>query len=372
MSDAPRSAPLSVAMVTPNFPPQVGGIEVLTSRLADELARIGCAVEVLTQWRRSDAPVPAVQQLPSGVTVRWFRSRTRSDRFPIAPGLARHLLSGDGQYDVVHAHNFHSSPPLLAALSTKKPLVVSPYYHHSGHTPAARLLHHVYDKPAGRIFDRADAIVCCSNSEASLLGASYARSTNKIAVVYAGVDQEVIADTTPHLTDRPVVLMAGRLEEYKHIDIAIRAVPALHADIDLVIIGDGPQRGALAQLARETNALGRVKFLGRVTDEDLRRWLRTASVVLSLSSHESFGLILLEGAAAGASLVASDIPAHREVATLTGDVITIVPIGSEPTTVAGAIERCLRSSPHRSTRRVRLPSWADTAEADLAVYRSVV
>lgn len=372
MSGTPRLAPLSIALVTPSFPPQIGGIEVFTSRLADELARLGCAVDVLTQWRRSDAPVPAVQRLASGVTVRWFRSRTRSDRFPVAPGLARHLLAGSGHYDVVHAHNFHSSPPLLAALSTTKPLVISPYYHRVGHTAAARLLHRAYDKPAARIFDRADAIVCCSNSEASLVGTDYATNTAKISVVYPGVDQEVIAGATPHPTDRPVALMAGRLNEYKHIDIAIRAVAALHRDIDLVIIGEGPERDSLAELARETGGPGRVRFLGRVTDDDLKRWLRTASVVLSLSSHESFGLILLEGAAAGASLVASDIPAHREVATLTGNAIHLVPVGSDPATVTRAIEMCLDSSADRSIRRINLPSWADTAAGGLEVYRSIV
>ena len=51
-----------------------------------------------------------------------------------------------------------------------------------------------------------------------------------------------------------------------------------------------------------------------MSDDVLRRWQRTADVVVSLSTRESFGLSLAEGIAAGAAIVASEIPAHREMA----------------------------------------------------------
>ena len=83
---------------------------------------------------------------------------------------------------------------------------------------------------------------------------------------------------------------------------------------DLVILGTGPEEPRLRQLVEDEGLSGSVRLLGGVSDEDLRRWQRTAAVVVSLSTRESFGLSLAEGITAGAAIVASDIPAHREMA----------------------------------------------------------
>src|SRR5271163_3591384 len=106
---------LRVALVGPGFPPQLGGIETHLAKLADGLAASGCEVDVLVQHGHQDALAPPVEHLRSGVTVRRFRSRTRSRRFPVAPSLIPFLRSNSSRYDVVHGHSYHAVPASLAA-----------------------------------------------------------------------------------------------------------------------------------------------------------------------------------------------------------------------------------------------------------------
>jgi glycosyltransferase involved in cell wall biosynthesis len=56
-----------------------------------------------------------------------------------------------------------------------------------------------------------------------------------------------------------------------------------------------------------------VRFTGAVSDEELRHWWASASLYATASSQEAFGIGLAEALVAGLPVVASDIPAHREV-----------------------------------------------------------
>jgi glycosyltransferase involved in cell wall biosynthesis len=360
--------PLRIALVTPGYPTALGGIEMVAGHLAIELIRLGCQVDVLAQWR-GDIPPPAGAH--TNPRVYWFRSRTRSERFPIAPSLWRHLRRYGDNYDVIYAHGFHAWPAFAAATATDRPLVFSPHYHRVGHTPMARVLHLVYDRPARRIFGRAAAVLCGSAAEASMVRADYPECGQRIHVVLHGVDVEAITVAQPYDRPRPVLLMAGRLEPYKQVGVAIEALSLIGSDVDveLVVLGVGSALAALRQLAAKSGVTNRVRFLGHVDDGELRRWQRTASVVLTLSRHEAFGLILLEGVAAGAAVVASDIPAHREVAALASDKVEFVAMDAEPAAVAAAIRRALQQGRGDPTT-ARVPTWADAGSAVLEYCRS--
>ena len=74
------------------------------------------------------------------------------------------------------------------------------------------------------------------------------------------------------------------------------------------------KNGGLDYRAGLLGVAPRLHLRGRVSQAELDAWYARADVVASLSHRESFGLAVLEGAVAGAAVVASDIPAHREVA----------------------------------------------------------
>jgi glycosyltransferase involved in cell wall biosynthesis len=125
----------------------------------------------------------------------------------------------------------------------------------------------------------------------------------------------------------------------------------------------------LQALARRLEVDGQARFLGRVPDEDVRRWMRTAAVYVSMSEHESYGLSVAEAVAAGAAVVASDIPAHRQFARRFGPAVTLVPATASPAELAQAIARARRPSLEILPP---VPSWQSACDHVLSIYARVL
>jgi glycosyltransferase involved in cell wall biosynthesis len=374
LSATARSVPevgtLRVALVGPAFPPQLGGVETYLARLADGLAGLGCNVEVLVQSSHADRPLGRAQMLGSGVVVRRFPSWTRSRQFPLAPALVVFLRRFSTRYDVIHGHSFHAAPASLAALLSQQPFVFSPHYHGGGHTRFARLAHKPYRPVGERAFQRASAVLVNSRSEADLVCKDFALPKETVSVLYPGIDTSEICSADPYPTTNPTILLAGRLEEYKQVQLAIRALPLLSTTCRMVIIGTGSHLSHLKGLASQLGVAHRVAFLGYVTADELHRWYKTAKVFVSLSRHESFGISLVEAIAAGSNVVASDIPTSEEVSGLSGVEVRIVPVDASPSQVATGIRAAL-DAPSAHVEFSRLPSWSSRADEFLRVYHEV-
>jgi glycosyltransferase involved in cell wall biosynthesis len=357
---------VKVSLVSPGFPPQLGGVEVVVGHLADELRGHGHRVMVYAQRPRGSS-FPASRDYPVRRFADWMGSR----QFPVAPGLARALWRDRGMFDVMHAHSFHQVPAMMAATVPKVPLVFTPHFHAVGHTRVASVLHTVYDPLATLLFRRADKVTCVSEAEFQLLLQRYPSVEPRLSIVPLGVDTQALQAAEPFATDRPVVLVAGRLEPYKRVDTAIRAFASMRNDALLVVCGTGSHRPALERLVRELGMAARVCFQGQVSDGDLHRWQRTATSALSLSSREAFGLVLLEAAVAGSQVVASDIPAHRELAqrlSRVGARMALVP--RDVAAVAAALDSQVEMG-----RLPTLPDqslgWSTMARRLEAIYESV-
>jgi glycosyltransferase involved in cell wall biosynthesis len=358
---------MRVSLVSPGFPPQLGGVEVVVRHLADELSGYGHQVTVYAQRPRGSS-FQAGRDYP----VRWFADWTGSRQFLVAPGLLRALWRDRGLFDVIHAHSFHAVPAMMAATVPKVPLVFTPHLLAAGGTRVASTVHIVYDPLATLLFRRAEKVTCVSAAEAELVLRRYPFIEPRLSVVPLGADIEALLAADPFDADRPVILVAGRLEAYKRVDTAIRAFARMrNKDPQLVICGTGSHRLALERLVRELGIASRVSFRGQVSQEDLRRWQRTATVTLSLSEMECFGLVLLEAIVAGSRVVASDIPAHAELANRLGRAdagMALVP----PDVAAAAAELDLQVEMGRlATLPDQSLDWSATARQFEAVYRSV-
>jgi len=337
-------------------------------RQAEGLAARGCRVEVLVQRASGDRELPAVERRPSGVVVRRFASIVPSRRFPVAPLLARYLRAHGDHFDVVHGHSFHSAPAVLAALVADRPFVCTPHFHGTGHTPLARLVHVGFRPLAQRALDRCHAVLCVSEVERSVLGSVFRSIEDKAVVLPNGVDDADFGSAVALPVAEPVVLVAGRLEAYKGVDVVLAAFGSLAGPARLVVVGDGPERSRLERQAVAAGLHGRVTFAGRVERSELCRWHRTAHVLVTLSSRESFGLVALEGLAAGARVVASDIPAHREVTRRWGADVRLVAPDITPAALAGVLaDELSRPRPDRPCGG--LPTWDQQVEGCLAIYR---
>jgi glycosyltransferase involved in cell wall biosynthesis len=117
----------------------------------------------------------------------------------------------------------------------------------------------------------------------------------------------------------------------------------------------------------------RVRLLGRVSGEELAAWYGAADLFLTLSREEAFGMTVLEAAAAGAPVLASDIPAHREVRGYADpERIVLVPLEAGAAALTEAVRSALALG--RSTDRTgwRLPTWSGMVDGVEAVYDVVL
>jgi glycosyltransferase involved in cell wall biosynthesis len=353
---------MRLALVSSSYLPCTGALERHVQELALGLALRGVEVEVLTQDVRGR--LPSVSEF-DGFVVRRFGSSFGNTQLAVAPGLWDHLRRSAETFDLVHVHGAHASLVLAVARARPRRLVFTP------HMPVLHLLRRPYGPVIRALIGHGAHALCTAKAESEVLRGLFPSAVDQIGVVPPGVDLAAIEAARPFPYPGSVVVAAGRLERHKRMDRAIAAMAALDPTFRLAVVGDGPAREKLLAHAVDLRVSSRVNFVGSVADSELYRWLRTASVVVALAEQESSGLHLTEALCAGAQVVASDIPVHREAASHAGAGVTFVSPAGSPLDVADQISEAagLRVPPQL---RLELPTWDETVERTLAVYRAAI
>lgn len=150
--------------------------------------------------------------------------------------------------------------------------------------------------------------------------------------------------------DRPTLVFAGRLTAQKALDVAFAAVRL--ADVDLLVVGDGPERAAL-----ERTAGPGVRFLGPQPRRRVLELYRAADAALLSSSWENFPHAVVEALAVGTPVVSTDAGGVRE-AVEHGVNGLLVPVG-DATALAAAVRRVLAApEPFRSAAAPSVAAYA--------------
>lgn len=301
-SGIPGYRPLDVLVITSEAPPIVSGIATCIGRLATGLIDRGHNVKVL-----SSVQVPRLtfgEWRLSSFVVHW-------------PRIARELRN----FDVV---NVHGPVPTMSdaflRLASRLPSYARPAIVYTHHSPidirgAARMSAR-YNAVHESLALRADRIVTSSQHYASQHRSRYGPLVRTIPW---GVD---VRTSPPSRGRRPPgelhVLFVGQMRSYKGVETLLEAV-AGQPWIKLTLVGHGvelPRYRRLAERLRLSNA----HFTGRLADAGLQSQYEANDVVVlpSVTRAEAFGLVLLEGMAAGCVPVASDLPGVRDVAGPTG------------------------------------------------------
>jgi len=147
-------------------------------------------------------------------------------------------------------------------------------------------------------------------------------SPAKVTVQSMGVDltnRFIPDDKATKSTD---LIFVGRLVEKKGVSTLIRAMHHLSPDfpeLQLTIIGDGPERPALEKQARASGIYHQIDFLGAVPNERLPDYYRSAriavvpSIVTADGDQEGLGLVAVESMGCGCATVVSNLPALEDV-----------------------------------------------------------
>lgn len=313
--------------VAPAATGDAGGLNVASLALATELAARGIEVDLLT--RANAAPrvtevLPGVllHELAAGGPGEWPKQRMPevTDEFGEAvASLARRNARG---YDLIHAHYWLSGIACLpVSIELGIPLV------QSFHTLAAMKIAMVpgADEPIMRVrsetfvANQADALIASSSAEASALIDEVGAPADRTWIIPPGVDLELFTPRGDEVdtrirhelgldADRPIVLLAGRVQPLKGHELAVRAVAELRAMrgfAPLLVIagevtpGEQPFEAQLRTLAAELGVAAEVRFVGALGRTPLAALFSAATVTIVPSYSETFGLVALESAAAG-------------------------------------------------------------------------
>lgn len=155
-----------------------------------------------------------------------------------------------------------------------------------------------------RVYRSAKRVVCISEHvrEAVLDGARESRTS----VVHNGVDPVMFSPGDASPSSPPKILSVGNLIPIKGHDVLIRATATLvpeFPELQLEIIGEGPERSRLEQLARELNLGNRVSFLGRRSRLQVAEAMRQGTMFVLPSRYEGLGCVYLEAMSTGKPVI---------------------------------------------------------------------
>ena len=356
---------LRALVLTPDFPPAVGGIQTVLHRVLEHAK--GLRPRVVTLRHENGAFFDAGLDFPVH----------RVPRTPLGYRATIGLLNADA---------------VQQALRHRPQVILS------GHivvAPAATLIRRVLGVPVAQYLHGYELAARPSltsfavrHAEANIAVSHYTKevairagaSRRRVHVIPNGVD----ADGTRPPVERnsaPTVLTVAQLSyRYKGHDVMLRALPLVAArvpEVRWVVVGEGPLRPELETLAQSYGVRDRVRFVGRVSDSERDAWYHRAHVFAmpartpAAGVGEGFGIAFLEANAHGLPVVAGAVGGALE-AVVDGETGVLV----EPTdhiAVADAITDLLEDpegarrlgavGAERARREFAWPSIAARVEA---------
>jgi glycosyltransferase involved in cell wall biosynthesis len=161
------------------------------------------------------------------------------------------------------------------------------------------------------------AQVAVSNSVVDSMSAYPERYKKNVHTIYNGIVPAQKTSDSTQLVENvsvgcPKILHVGRMSREKNHVTILKSLQQLPGT-NLLLVGDGELR---TELERDVKVLGlgdRVRFLGEITPEEVRAVMCVCDLFMFPSTYEAMPMALLEAMAAGMPIVASDIPANREL-----------------------------------------------------------
>ena len=323
-------------MLSWEYPPQlVGGIAAHVEGLATAMARAGHEVVVASLHHPGlgldspdDTVVDGVRVLRADVSLPWLPDDDIVARMASA---GHHLVQlaarlGEWRPDVVHAHDWLVawagdtlrtlwSVPLVATIHATE------RGRHGGHLPPG--LPGTINSVEWWLTYQARLVIACSRFMVREVVDGFELPSEKVRLVPNGID--IDRWTSGHAggrtDDGPLIVAWGRIQYEKGFQVLARAMGELRQrvpGIRAVIAGRGSYLPEL-QTQIDMEGVGDiVQMAGFVPDEELRTLLHRATCVVIPSLYEPFGIVALEGMAAGAPVIVARTGGLAEIVDGTG------------------------------------------------------
>lgn len=228
----------------------------------------------------------------------------------------------ENNYDCIHTHLFAPQLfiPIALRLANKSiPLITT---EHSTHNKRReRKIFYLLDTWMYNKYSRIIAITVDTKNNLN----TYLPSTkNKIEIIENGIEVAQYQNASPLKRERiaedlkmdeKIILMVAAMREQKDHETLIRASKILPDNYRVVFVGDGDRMDEIKKYAMKYGR-NSILFLGRRTD--VPSIMKTSDVFVLSSKWEGFGLVVVEAAAAGLPVVASDVGGLSEVVKIVG------------------------------------------------------
>ncbi len=391
---------MRVMMLSWEYPPRVvGGISPHVHDLSQQLQAKGVEVHVITK-ETPNAPDEETQ--PSGVQVHRVHLAEKPNDFlheiqllnDATEDRVRELLEDwrpGGQPTVFHAHDWLS---LDAARELKYdyklPIVATIHATEWGRHGGVRgdTSKYIHEQEYWLTYE-AWRIIVCSEFMKGEVNRYFNSPADKVDVIYNGVEASKFdfkwsgKERAEHraklaLPNEKIVMYVGRFVREKGIQVLLNAasvVLAQQPNTKFLIVGGG-NRERFERFTHWAGLQDKVLFTGFMANRSLHQLYRCADVAVFPSLYEPFGIVALEGMAAGAPVVTSDAGGLKEV--VLHDQTGTLSFANNAESLAWAILHVL-GDPDRATKlahnaKVRLNvdfEWSHLADQTIAVYDRV-
>ena len=314
---------MRILIISPRYLPHRGGLESVVYHLAHEFRQRGHTVQIITS--RYPRTLPPTEEI-DGVHVTRLHfllpdlKYFRNFRFELwLAGIwyffdterALRRFINEFQPDVVNNHYLNEAAEFtgrsLAGRSPAIPWVISL---HGGDVEGEPLLGRTNKVRFSKASRQASELTACSNYLAIQAQTLEPALQGRIDVIHNGVDAGRFADSESYPSDYPYILAVGQLVSHKGFDLLIEAfaqVAGKYPKVQLWIAGGGSQRTALEMLIRQKGLVQRVQLLGKVDEATVASLMAGCLFVAMPSRREPFGIVALEGMAAGKPVLATPV-----------------------------------------------------------------
>ena len=302
---------MRIAIMTDSFYPTTDGVAVAVRVTKDALEAMGHEVFVLAPDPGDDKlRLPGVRYFPS-VKFRKYEGYY----LPILPSNQTEMIR-EINPDIIHirgvaimalkalfaSHNTHV--PTVLTYDTVVTEVIGMYSPIKLPKETLAKLATIYLR---KLLKRPNAIAVPTPSTGRELEAMGVKP-KMLEVVPTGIDTERFSFTRDGrdeirarygFGDSRVILFVGRLSFEKNVDLLVRSLPRMDADVRLLIVGDGPARESIEQAVDECGVRDRVTFTGYLFSDDLVKHYSAADAFVSPSVFETQGFTVQEAMSAG-------------------------------------------------------------------------
>jgi glycosyltransferase involved in cell wall biosynthesis len=305
-----------ILMITSLFQPVAGGTERQALALSRALQARGISVWILT---RSLKNLPARENIDGIETFRNIRTLPLPMLFGLTYFISamKFILTYRNNFTIVHCHilqNYHSIAAILAKWLFKKKVVIK-----VAATGPLSDICMAKKSLLGCLFlniaKHADAIIAlCAQAEKELVDTGFPR--DRIVRIPNGVDASFFKPDAEVSRLPGNLLFVGRLDYMKGVDILLKSIASSHTgdnQISCCIVGDGPFKKTLQQLACELDIADKVTFAGACTN--VLPYLQKASCFVLPSRSEGMPNVLLEAMACGLPIIATSVGGIPDIIT---------------------------------------------------------